>query len=54
MNNKTKKIITKIFQLQEYQRKQIISVLITSMLTELSNNEANKIYNEIISKLSSN
>ncbi len=54
MNNKTKKIITKIFQLQEYQRKQIISVLIASMLTELSNNEANKIYDEIITKLSNN
>ena len=54
MNNKTKKIITKIFQLQEYQRKQIISVLIASMLTELSNKEANKIYDEIITKLSNN
>jgi hypothetical protein len=54
MNNKTKNIITKIFQLQEYQRKQIISVLIASMLTELSNNEASKIYDEIITKLSNN
>ena len=54
MNNKTKKIITKIFQLQEYQRKQIISVLIASMLTELSNKEANEIYNEIITKLLNN
>jgi len=52
MKNKTKKIITKIFKLHEYQRKQIISILIASMLNDLSNKEANKIYDEIITKLS--
>jgi len=52
MKNKTKKIITKILKLHEYQRKQIISVLIASMLNDLSNKEAHKIYDEIITKLS--
>jgi len=51
MKNKTKKLISQIFSLDEYQRKQIISVLIASMLTDLSNKEANKIYDEIINKL---
>tara|TARA_R110000764_G_scaffold200764_1_gene286047 strand:+ start:427 stop:585 length:159 start_codon:yes stop_codon:yes gene_type:complete len=51
MKNKTKKLISQIFLLDEYQRKQIISVLIASMLTDLSNKEANKIYDEIINKL---
>jgi len=45
------KLISQIFLLDEYQRKQIISVLIASMLTDLSNKEANKIYDEIINKL---
>ena len=52
MKNKTKKIITKIFKLHEYQRKQIISILIASMLNDLSNKESHKIYDEIITKLS--
>ena len=51
MKTKTKKIIGKIFLLDEYQRKQIISILIASMLNELSNKEAKKTYNEIINKL---
>jgi phenylalanyl-tRNA synthetase beta subunit len=51
MKNKTKKIIGKIFLLDEYQRKQIISILIASMLTDLSNKDAHKIYDEIINKL---
>jgi phenylalanyl-tRNA synthetase beta subunit len=51
MDKETKKIIGKIFLLDEYQRKQIISILIASMLNELSNKEAEKTYNEIINKL---
>ena len=51
MQNKTKKLISKIFLLDEYQRKQIISILIASMLTDLSNKDAHKIYDEIINKL---
>jgi len=46
------KIIKQILQLCEYQRKQIISILIASMLTDYSNKEAKKIYNDIIKKLS--
>jgi phenylalanyl-tRNA synthetase beta subunit len=51
MDKETKKIIGKIFLLDEYKRKQIISILIASMLTELSNKEAEKTYNKIINKL---
>jgi hypothetical protein len=40
-----------IFELKEYQRKQIISVLICSMLTEQSNKDAKEIYDNIIKKL---
>lgn len=40
-----------IFELDEYQRKQIISVLICSMLTEQSNKDAKDIYNNIINLL---
>ena len=51
MDKETKQIITKIMILPEYQRKQILSILIASMLNELSNKEAENIYNEIINKL---
>ena len=37
--------------LPEYKRKQILSILIASMLTDLSNKEAENTYNEIINKL---
>ena len=40
-----------IFELDEYQRKQIISVLICSMLTEQSNKDAKEIYNNITNLL---
>ena len=49
---KLDKIIKQILQLCEYERKQIISILIASMLTEYSNKEARKIYNKIIKELS--
>jgi len=51
MDNKTKNLIKKLFLLNEYQRKQIISILIASMLTDLSNKEAHKIYDKIINQL---
>jgi hypothetical protein len=51
MDKETKQIITKIMILPEYQRKQILSILIASMLNELSNKEAENTYNEIINKL---
>ena len=40
-----------IFELDEYQRKQIISILICSMLTEQSNEDAKEIYDNIIKQL---
>ena len=53
MNNE--KIITDtckfLFTLEEYQRKQIISILICSMLTEQSNRDAKNTYNKIINLL---
>ncbi len=52
MNKRTKKIIKQIIPLYEYERKQIISILIASMLTDYSNKEARKIYNKIIKELS--
>ena len=51
MNRDTKHVIEQSLQLQEYQRKQIISVLIASMLTDMSNDEAKQIYNNILNKL---
>ena len=51
MDKETKQMITKIMLLPEYKRKQILSILIASMLTELSNKEAENTYNEIINKL---
>ncbi len=52
MNKRTKKIIKQIIPLYEYERKQIISILIASMLTEYSDKEARKIYDKIIKELS--
>jgi phenylalanyl-tRNA synthetase beta subunit len=51
MDKETKKMIYNIMLLPEYKRKQILSILIASMLNELSNKEAEKTYNEIINKL---
>jgi len=51
MNKRNKKIIKQIIPLYEYERKQIISILIASMLTSYSNNEAKKIYDKIIKQL---
>jgi len=52
MNKRTEKIIKQIISLYEYERKQIISILIASMLTDYSNKEAKKIYDNIIKELS--
>ena len=51
MNKRTEKIIKQIIPLYEYERKQIISILITSMLTDYSGKEARKIYDKIIKQL---
>ena len=49
---RVEKIAEQIFSLYEFERKQIISILIASMLTDYSNKEAKKIYNDIVKKLS--
>jgi len=40
-----------LFTLEEYKRKQIISILICSMLTEQSNKDAKNTYDKIINLL---
>jgi hemoglobin-like flavoprotein len=52
MNKRTEKIVKQIIPLYEYERKQIISILIASMLTDYCNKEAKKIYDNIIKELS--
>lgn len=53
MENKEiiKSIIKKALTLDEYQRKQIISILIASTLSEQSNKDAKNIYDKIINLL---
>jgi hypothetical protein len=51
MQENIQDICKTIFKLKEYERKQIISVLICSMLTEQSNKDAKKIYDNIINLL---
>lgn len=51
LNKEVENIITKCFNLYEFERKQIISILIMSTLTDKSNDEAKEIYNSVIDKL---
>jgi len=44
-------ICKEIFTLHEYQRKQIISILIASTLNDQSNKDSENIYNNIINLL---
>ncbi len=48
MDEFIEEICKTILKLKEYERKQIISILICSMLTEQSNKDAKEIYNNII------
>ena len=52
MKADTKLLLKKIIELPEYERKQIISVLIASMLNPESNKDAQEMYENIINKLS--
>jgi len=52
MNTKTKELLQTIIDLPEFERKQIISVLIASMLNSESFEDAKETYDEIIKKLS--
>jgi hypothetical protein len=52
MNTKTKELLQTIIDLPEFERKQIISVLIASMLNSESYDDAKETYDNIIKKLS--
>jgi len=52
MTTKTKELLQTIIDLPEFERKQIISVLIASMLNSESYDDAKETYDEIIKKLS--
>jgi hypothetical protein len=52
MTTKTKEILQTIIDLPEFERKQIISVLIASMLNSESYDDAKETYDDIIDKLS--
>jgi len=45
------RIVKECIQLKEYQQKQIISCLIANMLTDISDKEAEIIYNNAINSL---
>ena len=51
MRQELETICTILVNLPEYERKQIMSVLLASMLNNLSNEEAQATYYSIISKL---
>jgi len=51
MREEVKTICTILVNLPEYERKQIMSILLASMLNDIPNEEARNTYEEIISKL---
>jgi len=51
LNEEVKEIINQCVNLYEFERKQIISILIMSTLNDMSNDEAKEIYNSAINKL---
>lgn len=51
MNTNTQKLLGKLLLLPEYERKQIISCLIASMLSDVSHNQAKKTYDNVIKEL---
>ena len=51
LNKEVKRIINQCMNLYEHERKQIISILIMTMLTDISNDEAKEIYDSVINKL---
>lgn len=48
MEEQLQNVIRYLIQLDEYKRKQVISILTASMLSELSDAQAREIYNKII------
>lgn len=51
MREELETICTILVNLEEYERKQIMSVLLASMLNDFPNQQAKETYNSIISKL---
>jgi len=51
LNKEVKSIIHQCMNLYEFERKQIISILIMSTLNDMSNTEAEEIYNSVINEL---
>lgn len=51
LNKEVKSIITQCLNLYEFERKQIISILIMSTLNDMANDEAKEIYDSVINKL---
>ena len=51
MDQELEDICSVLLQRPEYQRKEVISVLIASMLTEMSDKEAKKTYDKLIKAL---
>ena len=54
MKKETESILAYAIRLEEYERKQIISVLIASMLNDGANDEAKNKYDNIINTLKEN
>lgn len=52
LKKEVENILTQCMNLYEFERKQIISILIMSTLTDMSNDEAREIYQTVINKLS--
>ena len=52
MTKNVEKIVKNCMDLYEFERKQIISILIMTTLTGMSNDEAKEIYESVIDKLS--
>ena len=51
MKSKTQELLGTLLLLPEHERKQIISCLIASMLSEVSHNKAKETYNNVIKEL---
>lgn len=51
MREELKTVCTILVNLPDYEKKQIMSILLASMLNDIPNEEARNTYNEIISKL---
>lgn len=51
VNKEVRSIINQCMNLYEYERKQIISILIMSTLTSKSNHEAKQMYESVIEEL---